>query len=235
MPHEAKLEAGKIEITLQEKQKVRTTPSAHNYRDWPDAQDGWWVTERLIDVQVFRCPPGSRQSDADTGNDKIQASFKFKLPPNLTRCRQTVDHHPSINFKHSLHYTIDIINPDGHVSQLKTHHNVRIFISPHLPIGPRNEVSSIPQGELMVSIREWDVGYFTRQLSEALALEVFEPHTCNIAQGNPKPQIPPVQTGLLFSNPYKKHRRHTAATLSTPSLTAYPSLATRPLLLPVNL
>jgi hypothetical protein len=69
--------------------------------------------------------------------------YRFKatlpLPKSLTLCRQDVDLF-RLNVTHRFNLLVNIINPEGHTSQLVCRLPVKLFISPNLPIDETNRV-----------------------------------------------------------------------------------------------
>jgi hypothetical protein len=69
--------------------------------------------------------------------------YRFKatlpLPGSLTLCRQDVDLF-RLNVTHRFNLLVNIINPEGHTSQLVCRLPVKLFISPNLPIDETNRV-----------------------------------------------------------------------------------------------
>ena len=53
--------------------------------------------------------------------------------------------HPEIRIKHTLFYDIELLNPDGHISQINAHNDVRIYISEHRPLRGREGVADAMQ------------------------------------------------------------------------------------------
>lgn len=152
-----KLQIGNIKVSLLETRKIRTVPGPI---DLPERTGGMWRTEMEVAKTTIRVPDGSEDI-----NEQLQLPMhKFRtslpLPKSLLKCRQSIDRNEWIRIKHQLHFDIMLLNPDGHVSQvrsppkhsadaqglnypqLKAHHAVRLFISPNLPVGGNNEVST---------------------------------------------------------------------------------------------
>jgi hypothetical protein len=69
--------------------------------------------------------------------------YRFKatlpLPKSLTLCRQDVDLF-QLNVTHRFNLLVNILNPEGHTSQLVCRLPVKLFISPNLPVDESNRV-----------------------------------------------------------------------------------------------
>ncbi|KAE7996965.1 hypothetical protein FH972_001641 [Carpinus fangiana] len=135
-----KLRIGKIRITLKEIRKVKTMPG-------PDYTpgEGWsgmWKTEIPIKDMSMEIPEGSEDEDQQLGLPMYKFKAHFELPKSLTECRQSVENNEWIKIKHCVYYEVLLHNPDGHLSELRAHHGIRLFISPSLPVGEDNAVSS---------------------------------------------------------------------------------------------
>lgn len=58
-------------------------------------------------------------------------SLFFELPRSLRDCRQSVEHGKWLQVKHNMHYNILLHNADGHKSELRAHHAIRLFLHPN--------------------------------------------------------------------------------------------------------
>jgi hypothetical protein len=84
-------------------------------------------------------PPNSARFVPDGVEDPDQffdESHRFTmtldLPKSLKHCRQSVDTE-YIRLSHKLRIYVNLLNPEGHTSQLLVKNQVRLFISPNLP------------------------------------------------------------------------------------------------------
>ncbi|KAI9781768.1 MAG: hypothetical protein M1839_005761 [Geoglossum umbratile] len=113
------LRIGKILVQLQEAQEFILYNNIH-------------MIARRIASAEYNIP-----SDSETlGED--QAGFRLHerltLPRTLRRCVQDV-HCKGVKVRHKLVFSVQLHNPDGHLSELRASLPVYLFISPHLPIG----------------------------------------------------------------------------------------------------
>ncbi|PWY78327.1 putative HECT-type ubiquitin ligase-interacting protein cred [Aspergillus heteromorphus CBS 117.55] len=81
--------------------------------------------------------------------DEMAEGYQFtrhlELPKTLTRCLQDTDTR-GIKIRHKLKFRVQLLNPDGHVSELRATLPVSIFISPTLAIDENNNlVDQTPQ------------------------------------------------------------------------------------------
>jgi hypothetical protein len=67
-------------------------------------------------------------------------SMTLDLPKSLKNCRQSVDTE-NVRISHKLRLYINLLNPEGHTSQLLVKNHVHLFISPNLPPGEDQSVT----------------------------------------------------------------------------------------------
>jgi len=80
-----------------------------------------------------RVPDGVE--DADQLFDECHRfSMTLDLPKSLKNCRQSVDTE-NLRLSHKLRLYVNLLNPEGHTSQLLVKNHVNLFISPNLPPG----------------------------------------------------------------------------------------------------
>lgn len=130
-----KLRIGKIRVTLKEVRKVRTVPG-------PEALGGMWKTEVSIKEEIMDLPEGCSDQDPQLQLPMFRFKSVFELPKSLTQCRQSVENNEWIKIKHVMYYDVLLHNPDGHLSELRAHHAIKLFVSPNLPVGDDNAVGS---------------------------------------------------------------------------------------------
>lgn len=100
---------------------------------------------------------------------------RVALPKSLNACVQDVDV-PSIKVKHKLKFTVQLHNPDGHMSELRASLPVLLFISPNYLMDDSNRIPSntpADDGELTNAPPRYDEHYLDR-LYENVAQESFE-------------------------------------------------------------
>ncbi|KAL5335857.1 hypothetical protein BJX70DRAFT_374070 [Aspergillus crustosus] len=81
--------------------------------------------------------------------DEVAEGYQFTrvldLPKTLARCLQDTDTR-GIKVRHKLKFRVQLLNPDGHISELRATLPVSIFISPNLAIDDNNTlVDTTPQ------------------------------------------------------------------------------------------
>ncbi|RAH42247.1 arrestin family protein [Aspergillus brunneoviolaceus CBS 621.78] len=81
--------------------------------------------------------------------DEMAEGYQFTryldLPKTLARCLQDTDTR-GIKIRHKLKFRVQLLNPDGHVSELRATLPVSIFISPNLAIDENNNlIDQTPQ------------------------------------------------------------------------------------------
>ena len=74
--------------------------------------------------------------DTDTGEfqDKWEVRALLNIPASLTKCSQDCRILSNIKVRHKIKFTISLLNPDGHISELRAALPVQLFISPFVPV-----------------------------------------------------------------------------------------------------
>ncbi|KAF2680791.1 carbon catabolite repression protein-like protein cred [Lentithecium fluviatile CBS 122367] len=97
-------------------------------------------------VKEGTMPPNSENrvpdgvEDADQLFDECHRfSMTLDLPKSLKNCRQSVDTE-NMRISHKLRLYVNLLNPEGHTSQLLVKNHVHLFISPNLPPGEDQSV-----------------------------------------------------------------------------------------------
>ncbi|CAK9440296.1 uncharacterized protein LODBEIA_P43960 [Lodderomyces beijingensis] len=70
--------------------------------------------------------------------DKWEIETFLKIPASLSKCCQDIDAQ-HVKVRHKLKFNIGLINPDGHVSELRASLPVQLFISPFVTISSRHD------------------------------------------------------------------------------------------------
>jgi hypothetical protein len=98
-------------------------------------------TESQVAVKEGTMPPNSENrvpegnEDADQLFDECHRfAMTLDLPKSLKNCRQSVDTE-NLRISHKLRLYVNLLNPEGHTSQLLVKNHVHLFISPNLPPG----------------------------------------------------------------------------------------------------
>lgn len=74
----------------------------------------------------------------DISEDKWEINTLAQIPPSLSKCTQDVDILNNIKVRHKLKFVVGLVNPDGHVSELRASLPIILFISPFVALGVRN-------------------------------------------------------------------------------------------------
>ncbi|RCK66710.1 Protein ROD1 [Candida viswanathii] len=77
--------------------------------------------------------------DPDTLFDKWEIDTFLKIPASLSKCTQDVDLLNHVKVRHKLKFNIGLINPDGHVSELRATLPIQLFISPFVTVSSRHD------------------------------------------------------------------------------------------------
>ncbi|KAK6204318.1 Rod1 protein [Scheffersomyces amazonensis] len=111
----------------------------------PPAYNG----ERIVTERKIKRPA---ENDPNFQMDKWEVDTFLRVPPSLAKCTQDCDISQNVKVRHKLKFVIGLINPDGHVSELRASLPIQLFISPFVSIRAKNEenlsdVESIPGDE----------------------------------------------------------------------------------------
>lgn len=90
-------------------------------------------SERVVAEKVIPPPPDSD----DYPMDRWEITSFLKVPHSLSQCTQDCDILTHIKVRHKLKFVIGLVNPDGHVSELRASLPVLLFISPFVSIRAR--------------------------------------------------------------------------------------------------
>lgn len=92
--------------------------------------------ERLVCEKFI---PKPNDDDPNFQMDKWEVDTFLKIPPSLSKGSQDCDIQTHIKIRHKLKFVIGLINPDGHVSELRASLPVQLFISPFVTIKAKYE------------------------------------------------------------------------------------------------
>lgn len=95
---------------------------------------------------VRRLPNGL--PDAELFDESHRFTMTLDLPKSLKDCRQSVETE-NIKLSHKLRIYVNLLNPEGHTSQLLVKNCVHLFISPNLP--PNHDQSVVVDHDLINS------------------------------------------------------------------------------------
>lgn len=87
----------------------------------------------------------NNNNDDDTGThqiidfqDRWEIDTLINVPASLSKCTQDCDIYSNIKVRHKLKFSITLINPDGHLSELRASLPIQLFISPFVTVGVKN-------------------------------------------------------------------------------------------------
>lgn len=113
------LKLGEIKISLSEYYSyMGYVPPVHN-------------GERVIAEKVI---PRRPDDSAEYDMDKWEVDTFIRVPPSLSLCTQDCDILTNIKVRHKIKFAIGLVNPDGHVSELRASLPVQLFISPFVSV-----------------------------------------------------------------------------------------------------
>ncbi|KAI9835907.1 MAG: hypothetical protein M1819_001805 [Sarea resinae] len=124
------LKIGKISLVLCEIQDLSTTERSHK------------VTRDIVSHQT-EIDENHQQTIDEEGQEGWTAEVAIQLPTSLRECVQDVNC-KGFKIRHKLKFNVQLLNPDGHISEVRGILPIMIFISPNLPLGVANR---IPPGE----------------------------------------------------------------------------------------
>ncbi|KNG85979.1 HECT-type ubiquitin ligase-interacting protein creD [Aspergillus nomiae NRRL 13137] len=111
----------------------------------PDTVRNTYKNTRTILNDEFELDHDNALEIIDEVAEGYQFSRYLDLPKTLTRCLQDTDT-KGIKVRHKLKFRVQLMNPDGHISELRATLPVTIFISPNLAIDENNNlIDQTPQ------------------------------------------------------------------------------------------
>ncbi|CDO92949.1 unnamed protein product [Kluyveromyces dobzhanskii CBS 2104] len=85
------------------------------------------------------------ESNEDSGTehdfdfqDKWEVTTSVRVPANLSKCTQDCIVLTNIKVRHKLKFVIALVNPDGHISELRASLPVQLFISPFVTVAVKH-------------------------------------------------------------------------------------------------
>ncbi|KAE8353712.1 putative HECT-type ubiquitin ligase-interacting protein cred [Aspergillus coremiiformis] len=133
------LKIGQIVSQLIESHDLTLNPEDH------DAIRNTYKNTRTILNDEYELDHDNALEIIDEVAEGFQFSRHLDLPKTLTRCLQDTDT-KGIKIRHKLKFRVQLLNPDGHISELRATLPVSIFISPNLAIDENNNlIDQTPQ------------------------------------------------------------------------------------------
>lgn len=118
------------------------------------------TSERVLVDKTIPAPDG----ELSTGLDRWEVSTQVPLPQSLSKCTQDVDIPSHVKVRHKMRFTIGLINPDGHTSELRALLPFILYISPFIPIQAGVEVE--PHSGASTPVRSSSVASSLNQHAE---------------------------------------------------------------------
>lgn len=111
----------------------------------PDSIRNTYKSTRTILSDEHELDPEGSLEIIDEAAEGYQFTRHLELPKTLTRCLQDTDT-KGIKVRHKMKFRVQLLNPDGHISELRATLPVSVFISPNLAIDENNNlVDQTPQ------------------------------------------------------------------------------------------
>lgn len=71
--------------------------------------------------------------------DRWQFETVLNIPPSLAKCCQDASILTNIKVRHKIKFVISLINPDGHISELRASLPIQLFVSPFVAVNCRSQ------------------------------------------------------------------------------------------------
>ncbi|KAL2825880.1 HECT-type ubiquitin ligase-interacting protein cred [Aspergillus pseudoustus] len=119
----------------------------------PDAVRNTYKNTRTIVHDEHKIDADQNLEIIDEAAEGYQFSRLLELPKTLTRCLQDTDTR-GIKIRHKLKFRVQLLNPDGHISELRATLPVSIFISPNLAIDDNNTLVDVTPQATQAAIND---------------------------------------------------------------------------------
>jgi len=129
------LKIGNITTQLKEEQEFVLDP------EWGiTALNGGRIKdERLVVYDIHIPDPESDLQILEEAAEGFQFSRYLELPKTLSKCMQDCSV-KGIKIRHKVTFNVQLLNPDGHVSELRANLPVSLYISESLPLNENNDL-----------------------------------------------------------------------------------------------
>lgn len=144
-PLKEKITINRVKIRLEEIKKIKTN-SGPDFDFVTNRWGGMWKSASDVATKTVSVPNDCMTTDPELQLPMLNFKTVFPLPKSLKDCRQDTTSSDRIRIKHMMHYSVQIRNPEGHMSELRAHHQIFIFISPNMPPGDNDEVAAVELG-----------------------------------------------------------------------------------------
>ncbi|KAL2862662.1 arrestin family protein [Aspergillus lucknowensis] len=121
--------------------------------DDPDAIRNTYKNTRTIINDEHTIDADQSLDIIDEAAEGYQFSRFLELPKTLARCLQDTDTR-GIKIRHKLKFRVQLLNPDGHISELRATLPVSIFISPNLAIDDNNTLVNVTPQATQAAIND---------------------------------------------------------------------------------
>ena len=234
------LKLGTVKIKLAEYANLVTTVSSHT-------QEKHVLTKKILPA-VADSPekdvwdPESYPADQEgvfyrsqhliLSEDRWLVRAPMQIPTSLAHITQDCDVKGSVKVRHKLKFSIGLVNPDGHVSELRATLPISIFISPFVPVVSRGLDGFVAP----FSLSNYENATLKVPGSDTLFEATVAPPSINSLSSSPQGSFlatsPP--SNLNMSTPYSSsqlYRGASTASVSTTPLVETP-MSTQQLMAP---
>lgn len=126
---------GNVCTQLKEEQEFQVDPE-WGVTAW---NGGMTKEERIIVWDNYKLDPEQDMQIIEEVAEGFQFSRYLELPKSLTKCIQDCNVH-GIKVRHKIKFNVQLLNPDGHISELRANLPISLYISENLPINENNDV-----------------------------------------------------------------------------------------------
>lgn len=109
----------------------------------PEGQDIWEDMDIGLDGNFYN------DGEIELSPDRWSVSTFIQIPPSLALCTQDCDVLSNVKVRHKLKFVIGLVNPDGHVSELRATLPIIAFISPFVALSAKRP-ENLPDDHLSV-------------------------------------------------------------------------------------
>ncbi|RJE19350.1 hypothetical protein PHISCL_08322 [Aspergillus sclerotialis] len=127
------LRIGKINSQLVESHDLTLNPED------PEPLRSCYKITRTIINDERELPNDGEPEIIDETAEGHQFTHYLDMPKTLTKCLQDTDTR-GIKVRHKLKFQVQLLNPDGHISELRATLPVSVFISPNMPFDDNNNM-----------------------------------------------------------------------------------------------
>ncbi|CAI5756831.1 unnamed protein product [Candida verbasci] len=154
-----------------------------------------YSNERIITSKKISKP------NPDEMLDKWEIDTFLKIPASLSKCTQDVELFNYVKVRHKIKFNIGLINPDGHVSELRASLPIILFISPFVTVSGKHD-DEISEDE---NNGEEDILFISDSFEQLNQLSNQNQHESSTSLHNSNNSSHTSLTGLVAPPLYERH------------------------------